>query len=59
MSSYYLCDTCRNQAGSVEMNNYCCLAPGKGSLTYKTRKVVSDEQTPAEVCKHWKPKEKE
>ena len=59
MSSYYLCDTCRNQAGSLEKGNYCCIAPGMGRLTHKTRKVTSDGETPSDVCKHWKPKEVE
>ena len=57
MSSYYICDTCDHRAGSVEMGNYCCLAPGMGRITYKTRKAITDqEENPLEVCRHFVPR---
>ena len=59
MSSYYLCDVCRRQAGSVEMKNYCCLAPGKAWITHKTRRVMDDgKEDPRDVCRFYEPREK-
>lgn len=53
MSSYYLCDTCAQPLKfSKKLRVMVCEAE---STMY--RKVISDNQTPQEVCKNWKPKE--
>jgi hypothetical protein len=56
VSSYYLCDTCRKQAGRAEMGNWCCLAPGKGRMRYADRKAICDGQRAQDVCGFYTPK---
>lgn len=52
MSNYYLCDTC----AICELWSLFCDRHG-GCAVNKEKRVVSDNQTPHEVCKHWRPKE--
>lgn len=53
MSNYCLCDTC-GKPHVDKGSGIVCLC----GVTYILKKlVISDNQTPHEVCKYWKPKE--
>ena len=53
MSSTCLCDLCGKQAGTVELGNWCCLAPGMGRLRHRDRKICYDNQNPRDVCRFY------
>ena len=53
MSNYYLCDTCSVfHTGCGEGRIYC-----HATLRCFERLIISELQTPREVCLYWKPKE--
>ena len=54
MSNYYLCDTCRH----CHLWHAFCEKWGERLFGCK-KLVISDDQTPHEVCPYWKPKEGE
>lgn len=52
MSNYCLCDTCAIcELWSLFCDRHGCCAVNR------EKRVVSDNQTPHEVCSYWKPKE--
>lgn len=58
MSKGFLCDLCAKQAGSIEMGNWCCLAPGMAAMTYKRRKAIEyGQDDPHAVCRHFETRE--
>lgn len=52
MSNYYLCDTCALLRMNAPHQWWCPAYPWAF-----TKLVISDSQTPHEVCPNWKPKE--
>lgn len=55
MSNYYLCDNCGIPRTKVK-RGFICLC---GDTYILKKLVISDNQTPYEVCRFWKPKEDE
>ena len=57
MSNYYLCDTCKVKhvggAGQTFLPVFLCRADEDTN----EKKIISDNQTPKEVCPYYKPKE--